>query len=144
MRPFEQRCVAGAFCLALSLTACGPSPAVVTQSLSTGFLTLEWTLAGVKDESQCGARGATGLEVNVYTSLAEWLVAWAVPCRHFLTGTEITEGTYKLLVRLIDTDHVTIGDAQRVDAIVVVPNAEAIATVDFPTPPAAAAPALAP
>ncbi len=118
--------------LGLLAPACGMNQTTSSTALDTGYLTLEWTVDGQKDGALCTSVGAAGVELNVFDARNYYLGAVSTPCHRFFASVELEEGSYKLLTRLIDNDHVTVGEMQRLETISVTPNAEVTAAVDFP------------
>jgi hypothetical protein len=90
--------------LALSLT---PACVITTDDpvyveRGNGLLTLEWTLGGTRDPEECDATDSDVIEISITHSGGRIVDEFVESCDRFVTSVELTPGTYRAEVVLLD------------------------------------------
>lgn len=119
-----------ALCLAvLQLPAC---IIVDDDARGIGTLTVEWTIDGVRDPSDCAAFGVDRMELVLFTRSGRVVDELEPLCESFRVSIDLVEGLYFGDATLVDGFDAAATLTHPIDAIDIIEATELAVSIDFP------------
>lgn len=129
-KPLYVSAIASVIALASSCSVETTSAAPVV--VSSGTLTLDWTINGTTDPDQCSQGAATSLDVTVDTIDGASAGEFQQACNAFATNIELPPGTYTADAVLLDSNGDDRTTAVHVDAFTIRSSEDLDVPIDFP------------
>ena len=104
---------------------------VVPPDLS-GFLTVEWSIAGGLSPSDCAAFGAEFFELVIYDEFGSFATEFNAPCEAFALSIELPEGVFDADATLVDGADFAVTLTERLEDLLIVDSTELVVSIDFP------------
>jgi hypothetical protein len=94
-------------------------------------VTLRWAIGGATDGEACARERADSVEVDVLDADEARVAQVEPPCSAFGTALVLREGSYRLVLTLLDANNRTVSLAQMKDVVVAAGENVAV-RADFP------------
>jgi len=119
-------CVLSAGCMVE--TSSGPPP----PAPPSGTLTLDWTINGTKDPSQCTQGAATDVDITVESTSGAPMGEFQQSCAAFATTIDLPPGTYTASALLLDARGDDRTTAVPIDTFSIRSGEDLNVPIDFP------------
>lgn len=117
-------------CVVTSTDYYGPPPPIATD----GTLTVDWTINGVKDPSQCVQSQSVVIQITVTTTGGAFAGTFQQRCEVFATSITLAQGSYVAQAELLDPAGQPRTTSVSIAPFTIFANDELIIPVDFPAP----------
>jgi hypothetical protein len=115
-------------CTAPATSAPAPEPVVVA---SVGLLTVDWSINGTKDPSQCSQGAASAIEITVTDANLTPIGTFQQSCTALATSITLEAGRYEAQARLIDAVGTPRTTIVNINPFIISGNDDFNAPIDF-------------